>query len=79
MDAPEPEATPFSAVTAQTSRVSRAYQSYLDKSTPYVTYRWIGTGALLLVFLLRIVLSEGWYIGMDLLYDSSNLVVTAPV
>ncbi|MCJ1384153.1 retention in endoplasmic reticulum protein 1 [Xylographa soralifera] len=62
MDAPEPEATPFSAVTAQTSRVSRAYQSYLDKATPYVTYRWIGTGALLLVFLLRIVLSEGWYI-----------------
>ncbi|MCJ1243231.1 hypothetical protein MMC30_000428 [Trapelia coarctata] len=67
MDAAEPDQTPFSAVTAQTSRFSRAYQAYLDKSTPYVTYRWVGTGALLLVFMLRIVLSEGWYIALSFL------------
>lgn len=39
------------------------YQAYLDKSTPYTTYRWTSTGALLLIFALRIVLARGWYIG----------------
>ncbi|MCJ1235100.1 hypothetical protein MMC14_003064, partial [Varicellaria rhodocarpa] len=62
MDSPEPDQTPFSAVTAQTSKFSRQYQAYLDKSTPYTIYRWIGTGVLLFTFLLRIVLAEGWYI-----------------
>ncbi|KAI9820285.1 MAG: retention in endoplasmic reticulum protein 1 [Pycnora praestabilis] len=62
MDAPEPEQTPFAAISSQTSRFGRQYQAYLDKSTPFTAYRWIGTGALLLVFLLRIVISQGWYI-----------------
>ncbi|KAA6412737.1 MAG: RER1 protein [Lasallia pustulata] len=62
MDAPEPEQTPFAAVSAQTSRFTRQYQAYLDKSTPYTTYRWIGTGVLLLAFLVRIVIAQGWYI-----------------
>lgn len=39
------------------------YQSYLDKSTPFMTYRWIGTAALLMVFFVRILVAEGWYIG----------------
>jgi hypothetical protein len=85
MDAPEPEQTPFAAVTAQTSKFSRVsrrnihsaqvcglinthsrpqiYQSYLDKSTPFVTYRWASTIILLIAFFLRIVVAEGWYIG----------------
>ncbi|KAL8953938.1 MAG: hypothetical protein Q9222_000225 [Ikaeria aurantiellina] len=62
MDAPEPEFTPFAAVSAQTSRIGRLYQSYLDKSTPYTAYRWIGTGVLLAFFFLRIVVAQGWYI-----------------
>ncbi|KAK2741549.1 retention in endoplasmic reticulum protein 1 [Onygenales sp. PD_40] len=62
MDSPEPEQTPFMAVTAQTSRLTRKYQAYLDASTPYTAYRWIGTGVLLLLFFLRIVLAQGWYI-----------------
>ncbi|MCJ1441464.1 MAG: hypothetical protein MMC23_001953 [Stictis urceolatum] len=62
MDAPIPDDTPFAAVSAQTSKVARLYQSYLDKSTPYTSYRWIGTGALLVVFFLRIIMAEGWYI-----------------
>ncbi|KAI4174102.1 MAG: hypothetical protein Q9188_002572 [Gyalolechia gomerana] len=62
MDAPEPDQTPFATVSAQTSRLGRIYQSYLDKSTPYTAYRWIGTGVLLLLFFLRIVLAQGWYI-----------------
>jgi len=62
MDAPEPEQTPFAAVSAQTSRFARQYQSYLDASTPYVCYRWISTAALTLLFFLRIVFAQGWYI-----------------
>lgn len=62
MDAPEPETTPFDAVSLHTNRLMRQYQAYLDKSTPYVSYRWIGTGAILLAFFLRIVVAQGWYI-----------------
>lgn len=40
------------------------YQAYLDKSTPFTVYRWIGTGVLALVFALRIIFAQGWYIGM---------------
>merc|ERR1712029_837915 len=61
MDAPEPE-TPFAAVTAQTSRLQRQYQTWLDKSTPYTPYRWLGTAGLLSFFFLRIFLAQGWYI-----------------
>jgi hypothetical protein len=43
--------------------MDQQYQSYLDKSVPHISYRWIGTGILLLVFLLRIVVKQGWYIG----------------
>lgn len=63
MDAPEPDQTPFAAVTAQTSKIQRSYQALLDQSTPYVTYRWIGSGVLLLMFFARILVAQGWYIG----------------
>ncbi|EGR52727.1 golgi membrane protein rer1 [Trichoderma reesei QM6a] len=62
MDAPEPEQTPFAAVTAHTTRLQRHYQAILDQSTPYVMYRWIGTGVALVVFFLRIFFAQGWYI-----------------
>jgi len=62
MDAPEPADTPFAAVSAETTRLGRVYQAYLDKSTPHVTYRWIGTGVLFFFFFLRILLAQGWYI-----------------
>ena len=39
------------------------YQSYLDKCTPYTAYRWIGTGVLLALFFVRILMAQGWYIG----------------
>ncbi|KAL8789228.1 MAG: hypothetical protein Q9195_006937 [Heterodermia aff. obscurata] len=62
MDSQEPDQTPFAAVSAQTSRFTRLYQSYLDKSTPYTAYRWSATGAFLVIFFLRIVIAQGWYI-----------------
>ncbi|KAK4970534.1 hypothetical protein LTR28_014018 [Elasticomyces elasticus] len=61
MDAPEPD-TPFAAVSAQTTRVGRLYQSYLDKSTPFMAYRWAGTGFVFILFALRIFFAQGWYI-----------------
>jgi hypothetical protein len=64
MDAPEPDQTPFASVSAQTSKLQRQYQALLDQSTPYVTYRWIGTAVLLLLFFARILYAQGWYIGM---------------
>lgn len=62
MDAGEPDQTPFAAVSAQTSKLQRQYQALLDQSTPFVLYRWIGTGVGLFLFFLRILLAQGWYI-----------------
>jgi hypothetical protein len=39
------------------------YQAILDQSTPFVTYRWVGTSVALLMFFLRIFFAQGWYIG----------------
>lgn len=61
MDTSEPD-TPFAAVSAQTTKYGRIYQAYLDKSTPFTTYRWTGTGILFCMFALRIFLAQGWYI-----------------
>ncbi|KAJ5143762.1 Retrieval of early ER protein Rer1 [Penicillium bovifimosum] len=62
MDVPEPDQSPFMAVSAQTSKLTRRYQALLDASTPYTTYRWVGSGALLFLFFLRIIFAQGWYI-----------------
>ncbi|KAJ5501164.1 Retrieval of early ER protein Rer1 [Penicillium expansum] len=50
MDVPEPDQSPFTAMSAHTSRLTRHYQAYLDASTPYTTYRWVGSGVLLSSF-----------------------------
>lgn len=80
MNAPEPEQTPFEAVSVHTSRIQRVggirrnlykttltllqqYQALLDQSTPFVLYRWIATGVCLLLFFVRILVAQGWYIG----------------
>lgn len=42
---------------------AQQYQALLDQSTPYVLYRWLGTGAALIIFFLRIFVAQGWYIG----------------
>jgi len=62
MDSVEPEQTPFAAVSAHTSKLTRQYQAWLDHSTPFVLYRWLGTGVLLLMFFARILIAQGWYI-----------------
>jgi len=62
MDSIEPEQTPFAAVSAQTSKFQRQYQAWLDKSTPFVPHRWLSTLGLLLLFFIRILVAQGWYI-----------------
>lgn len=37
----------------------RKYQSILDRWTPYMLNRWLTTGGLLCLFILRIVLAQG--------------------
>ncbi|KAH8743380.1 retrieval of early ER protein Rer1 [Diaporthe sp. PMI_573] len=61
MDAPEPSQTTFTSVSTQTSDIQRKYQVLLDKSTPFVTCRWIGTAVLLCFFFARILHAQGWY------------------
>jgi Rer1 family len=42
--------------------ISRRYQHLLDRATPFVRERWLGFGCLVLVYLLRVWLLEGFYI-----------------
>jgi len=46
------------------------YQNYLDKSTPYTTYRWIATATVFVLFGLRIVFAQGWYIGTSRIQET---------
>ncbi|XP_017845357.1 protein RER1 [Drosophila busckii] len=43
-------------------RLSQTYQSTLDRSTPHTQMRWVFAGFVLLLFVLRIFLYQGWYI-----------------
>ncbi|CDS00734.1 related to RER1 protein [Sporisorium scitamineum] len=47
---------------AYTNKLQQRYQSFLDSTTPYPLHRWGATAALLFLFMLRIILSQGWYI-----------------
>ena len=51
--------TPFQPISAQYAKAQRQYQQMLDKVTPFVLYRWLGTAGLLSIFMLRIVFSQG--------------------
>ncbi|KAK9314647.1 retrieval of early ER protein Rer1 [Lipomyces starkeyi] len=62
MEDPADAPTPFANVAAQTTLLAQRYQFYLDQSTPYVFYRWVGSATILFFFMLRIILSQGWYI-----------------
>ena len=40
----------------------RLFQFYLDRTTPYAVYRWIGTAVLALLYALRVYYIQGFYI-----------------
>jgi len=62
MESEQPSSGPLEPVMQHIARLRRQYQQTLDRITPFGMYRWLGTAGLLGIFLLRIVLSEGWYI-----------------
>lgn len=43
-------------------KYTRLYQLYVDRTVPHVTARWGAEIGLLFLFMLRIVISQGWYI-----------------
>jgi len=49
-------------VTTFFKRLGHTYQLMLDRSTPFVTGRWVFTVFLILAFIIRIVYAQGWYI-----------------
>ena len=44
------------------SDASRAFQYYLDRSTPHSTGRWVGTLAVAAIYALRVYMVHGFYI-----------------
>ncbi|KAF1796959.1 retrieval of early ER protein Rer1 [Mucor lusitanicus] len=44
------------------ARVTHRWQAFVNRSTPYTTYRWISFGVIFGLFLLRIIIAQGWYI-----------------
>ncbi|CAH7688096.1 Rer1 family-domain-containing protein [Phakopsora pachyrhizi] len=56
------ESDQASAFLKKYRELEKVYQTQLDRLTPYTFYRWMGTVALLMLFILRILLSQGWYI-----------------
>jgi len=51
-----------SVVATFFKRIGQTYQIWLDKWTPHAASRWIFTVVLILLFMLRIVFKQGWYI-----------------
>lgn len=49
-------------VTVHFERAKTLYRLYLDKAVPQVKERWAALGLLVTLFLLRIILSQGWYV-----------------
>ncbi|TCD60786.1 hypothetical protein EIP91_009515 [Steccherinum ochraceum] len=65
MNASDSEPTsggPLKPVMDQYYKTMRQYQILLDRVTPFVLYRWLGGAGLVCLFLLRIVIAQGWYI-----------------
>ncbi|XP_013778653.1 protein RER1-like isoform X3 [Limulus polyphemus] len=54
--------TQVSVVTRFFRRLSQIYQQLLDTWTPYSAVRWIVTVLLLALYMLRVLLLQGWYI-----------------
>ncbi|KZS88262.1 retrieval of early ER protein Rer1 [Sistotremastrum niveocremeum HHB9708] len=44
------------------SRYRRQYKGMLDRTTPHTLNRWLGFGGVAALFLLRILVAQGWYI-----------------
>ncbi|KAJ8567295.1 hypothetical protein K7X08_019503 [Anisodus acutangulus] len=54
--------TPSSAVTKLTTSASKSFQHFLDKTTPFLLYRWIAFFFIALLYVVRVYLVEGFYV-----------------
>lgn len=54
--------SPFHKLQGWVYWVGRRYQSIIDTSHPYTTYRWIFTTLLIVFFMLRILTYQGFYV-----------------
>jgi Rer1 family len=69
MDSDEPSSGgPLDSVRSQYTKLHRQYKQTLDRWTPHMLNRWLGTAALLAVFMLRIVLAQGVSLHLRLLF-----------
>ncbi|CDO78196.1 hypothetical protein BN946_scf184974.g4 [Trametes cinnabarina] len=50
---------PMEPLANHLAKARRQYQQWLDRVTPFVLYRWLGTAGLLALFGLRIVFAQG--------------------
>ena len=53
---------PVAAALQQRLIYARRFDAYIDSLTPYVTERYVALGVLLLLFLVRILVRQGYYI-----------------
>lgn len=44
------------------NKYSNIYQYYLDQATPHLKYRWCSLIGLLVLFMIRVVISQGWFV-----------------
>lgn len=54
--------TPAMSPAVLQAKIDQTLQHYLDKTTPHVTGRWIGWGLALLIYALRVLYLQGFYI-----------------
>ncbi|MFS8000074.1 putative retrieval of early ER protein Rer1 [Helianthus anomalus] len=55
-------ASPMASLAKWKTEFSRAFQFYLDKSTPLLVHRWIGTLAVAAIYVLRVYYLAGFYV-----------------
>ncbi|KAH9485523.1 Protein rer1 [Psilocybe cubensis] len=62
------EPSPVQNISAQYAKIQRQYQQILDRWTPHVLQRWLSTAGLLVVFMLRIIIAQGYAVHAHAIY-----------
>lgn len=52
----------YSTARTEIYKAQVTYRTYVERSIPFVKERWAAEGVLYLVFLGRVVISQGWYV-----------------
>ncbi|XP_057806656.1 protein RER1A-like isoform X2 [Salvia miltiorrhiza] len=59
---PAPASSAAAAISQWKFAVSQRFQHFLDKSTPYLLYRWIAFLCIALIYGVRVYLVQGFYV-----------------